>query len=368
VLLGSLSVWQAWTIAGHLRDDARETSRVFGRIISALNDPDPASGAEALFELTADIRATGIPVIVTDSLGQVTAFANLPIGDVPFDDPRLLAHARALDRRNAPVAGPRGGQVHFGPIPVARRLTWLAMLQVGLLAMTISLGIWASRVASDRNRERLWVAMARESAHQLGTPLMSARAWIDRLGAGDQATRDVARHLTADLERLERVAQRFERIGRPARTERVALGALAERVATYFGPRLPQHANRIDLKVAAPAAGPQIRGDPILLEWALEALIRNAIDALSGRGGRITVDVQGGEREAAITVMDDGPGVPIEVRTTLFDPGVSTKPGGWGIGLALARRIVEDVHNGQLQLLPTGPGAAFRAVLPKDDA
>jgi C4-dicarboxylate-specific signal transduction histidine kinase len=164
------------------------------------------------------------------------------------------------------------------------------------------------------------------------------------------------------------VAQRFERIGRPARTERVALGALAERVAAYFGPRLPQHANRIELKVAAPAAGPQIRGDPILLEWALEALIRNAVDALVGRGGKITVDIQGSNGSAAITVTDDGPGVPIDVRSTLFNPGVSTKPGGWGIGLALARRIVEDVHGGQLHLLTTSAGAAFRADLPGDAA
>lgn len=366
VVLGSLSVWQAWTIAGHLRDDARETSRVFGRIIALLNNPDPVSEAEMLFDIVADIRATGIPVILTDTAGQVTAYANLPFDGVSLDDPRLVAYAGELDRTNAPVVGPRSGQIHFGPIPVARRLTWLALLQVGLLATTIALGIWAFRTAANRDRDRLWVAMARESAHQLGTPLMSARAWIDRLSAGDQATRVVAGHLTADLERLERVALRFERIGRPARTERVGLGTLAERVAAYFEPRLPQHASRIDLQVHAPGAGPFVRGDPVLLEWALEALVRNSIDALSGRGGKITIDVASQSGVASVVVSDDGPGIPLGLRSALFEPGVTTKPGGWGIGLALARRIIEEVHGGTIGLETVASGAAFRAGIPEE--
>lgn len=368
VLLGGLSVWQAWTIAGHLRDDARDASRVFGRIIAGLNDPDPASEAEMLFQIIQDIRATGLPVVMTDSLGRPTAFANLPFGEVPFDDPRITAYAHELDLKNLPISGPRFGQIHFGPIPVARHLTWLALLQIGLLATTIAMGLWAYRIAANRNRDRLWVAMARESAHQLGTPLMSARAWIDRLSGGDQRTRDIAGHLTTDLERLERVAQRFERIGRPARFERVALGALAERVAQYFAPRLPQHDKRVSLSVQAPAAGPVIRGDPVLLEWALEALVRNAIDALSGRGGAITLHVAGGTGTATVTVADDGPGIPLEIRSTLFEPGISSKPGGWGIGLALARRIVEEVHGGHLEFVPVAKGAAFRAELPEEPA
>ena len=107
----------------------------------------------------------------------------------------------------------------------------------------------AYRAAVTRDRGRLWIAMARESAHQLGTPLMSASAWVDRLEEGTTDGPEVAQHLRADLERLQRVVQRFERIGRPARRDRVALGALAERVATYFRPRLPKHANAVELCV-----------------------------------------------------------------------------------------------------------------------
>jgi signal transduction histidine kinase len=367
LLLGGLSVWQAWSIAGHLRDDARDTSRIYGRIVAALAEPDAGASAQILLEIVRDIAASGLPVIVTDSLQRPTAAMNLPFGDVPLDDPRVVEFAGTLDRVNPPLTGPDMGQIHFGPLPLARPLTWLAILQVALLLTTTAVALWASRVAVDRNRERLWVAMARESAHQLGTPLMSARAWIDRLGMlpGGGAA-DIADHLAADMDRMQRVVQRFERIGRPARSERVALGALAERVAAYFGPRLPQLANRVLIDVRAPAAGPVVQGDPVLLEWALEALVRNAIDALSGRGGDITITVEPDETSASVTVADDGPGVALDIRDTLFEPGVTTKQGGWGIGLALVRRIVEEVHGGRLELLTTTPGAAFRAVLPTE--
>jgi hypothetical protein len=232
-----------------------------------------------------------------------------------------------------------------------------------LLAAVLA-SIWAYRIAVNRDRDRLWVAMARESAHQLGTPLMSAEAWVDRLADGASAPAEIARHLRDDLDRLDRVARRFERIGRPMRRDRVPLGAIAERVAEYFRPRLPRHATAIVLSVDAPTAGPYLRGDAVLIEWALESLVRNSLDALSGRGGEIRVSVKETATMAVVRVQDDGPGIPAEVRNTLFEPGVTTKTGGWGIGLALAQRIFEEVHGGRLHLEP-GAGAVFVAEMPR---
>jgi signal transduction histidine kinase len=139
---------------------------------------------------------------------------------------------------------------------------------------------------------------------------------------------------------------------------------LAERVAGYFRPRLPKHANRIELEVVAPSAGPAILGDPVLLEWALEAMVKNAIDALQGRGGRITLAVRTDGADAVLRVMDDGPGVPRELRRTIFEPGITSKRGGWGIGLALARRVVADGHDGVLTLEPSETGTTFVMRLP----
>src|SRR5437867_2213468 len=278
-----------------------------------------------------------------------------------------MARNAALRRAGPPVVAGLalllgGGTIHYGTGTAARRFASIAALEGAVLLCLALLAGWAYRSQVAAARDRLWVAMARESAHQLGTPLMSLTGWIAYLRENPGTTGpELAKHLQADAERLERVAKRFERIGRPARREPVGLGAVAERVVTYFRPRLPTLANPVTLGLTAAGPGPMALGDPVLVEWALEAVIKNAIDALSGRGGRVDVSVQASRGGARVSVRDDGPGVAPEVRAQLFEPGVSTKIGGWGIGLALARRIVEQQHGGRVSYHPAtdGNGSVF---------
>lgn len=366
MLLSGVSLWQAWDVSDHLRQEAAQASRIYGRVIGALNDTAADAQTDALLEIVREIGRTGLPVVLTDSAGRPTAVDNVP-AELVADTAALQRLVAEFDARSDPFGVPQLGVVHYGLLPVGRRLRRLGFLQLGLLASAVAAGIWAYRAAVDRDRDRLWVAMARESAHQLGTPLMSAAAWVDRLLERGTHTGEIAGHLLADLERLQRVAQRFERIGRPTRRERVAVGALVERVAAYFAPRLPRHGHHVHLAVDAPLAGPFVAGDPVLLEWAMEALVRNAVDALSGRDGTITLGVTCEARAAVLRVTDDGPGIAPEVRARLFEPGVTTKTGGWGIGLALARRIVEDVHDGRMTLGTPSRGAEFVLRLPLDD-
>ena len=123
-------------------------------------------------------------------------------------------------------------------------------------------------------------------------------------------------------------------------------------------------ASPVTLTLRAAGPGPSVLGDPVLLEWALEALVKNAVDALSGRGGRVEVRVDAAGRTGRLTVQDDGPGIPARIRAQLFEPGVTSKPGGWGMGLALARRIVEQQHGGRLAYHPAAAGATFSIELP----
>ena len=180
-------------------------------------------------------------------------------------------------------------------MPAQRNLTALAVLQGLTIAVMVAVAIFAYRSAIAAQRDRLWVAMAREAAHQMGTPLTSLQGWIERVRSRATPPAGLADHLAADAERLDRVAQRFERIGNPAKREPVGLGALADRVAGYFRPRLPKHANPIELRLEAPGMGPVVLGDAVLLEWVLEALVKNAIDALQGRAGH---DYPAGRRRA----------------------------------------------------------------------
>src|SRR5438876_9279906 len=361
LLFGVLSVGYAWIVARHLRNDARETSRLLGHVFAGLNDPREGAAADALLALADEVRRLGIPIAVTDTAGRITALDNAPFGANASAATRRDWIAE-LDRIQPPLIQPGVGTIHYGALPAARAFTGLAVLQGAMFLCLVILAAWAMRERVTAARDRLWVAMARESAHQLGTPLMSLTGWIAYLRENPGTTGvELAEHLQADAERLERVAKRFERIGRPARREPVGLGALAERVVSYFRPRLPTLASPVTLSLRATGPGPTALGDPVLLEWALEAVIKNAIDALSGRGGRIDVAVDASARTARLSVRDDGPGVPPEVRAQLFEPGVSTKPGGWGIGLALARRIVEQQHGGTLAARPApmGEGAEF---------
>ena len=361
LLLGAITFGYAWVVARHLQDDARDTSRLLGRVFAGLNDPRPDAATGALLDLAAQVRSLGIPIAVTDTAGRVTALANAPVA-LDADPAMVRSWIAELDAVNTPLVQPGVGTIHYGPLPVARRFTILALLQGAVFFCLALLAVWAYRSQVAAARDRLWVAMARESAHQLGTPLMSLTGWIAYLRENPGTpVGELADHLEADAERLERVARRFERIGRPARREPVGLGAVAERVVSYFRPRLPTLASPVSLSLLATGPGPAALGDPVLVEWALEAVIKNAIDALSGRGGRIEVRVDVAGANARVTVRDDGPGLPPEVRARLFEPGASTKAGGWGIGLALARRIVEQQHGGRLAYRPPpgGSGAEF---------
>jgi signal transduction histidine kinase len=361
LLFGALSVGYAWVVGRHLRNDARETSRLLGHVFAGLNDPREGAAADALLALADEVRRLGIPIAVTDTSGRITALDNAPFGPGASATVQRQWIAE-LDRVHDPLVQPGVGMIHYGALPAARAFTGLAVLQGVMFLCLILLAVWAMRERVAAARDRLWVAMARESAHQLGTPLMSLTGWIDYLRENPGTLgSDLVRHLEADAERLERVAKRFERIGRPARREPVGLGTVAERVVAYFRPRLPTLANSVTITLTSRGAGPTATGDPVLVEWALEVIVKNAVDALSGRGGRIDVEVEAREAVGRVSVRDDGPGVATHLQTQLFEPGVSSKTGGWGIGLALARRIVEQQHGGRVYFHPQeqGRGSVF---------
>jgi signal transduction histidine kinase len=232
--------------------------------------------------------------------------------------------------------------------------------------MFLLAGAYALRTRGRADREQIWAGMARESAHQLGTPISSMNGWIELLreAGGDEMTERALAHMDGDLERLKRVANRFERIGRPPKTQPVDIGELVERVANYFRARVPTLAQRVTIVCRREGDPLTVSGDPVLLEWAIESLAKNAIDALAGRDGQVEMSATAmPEGRVRVRVSDDGPGVPRELGKRIFEPGFSTKSHGWGIGLPLARRIVAENHGGELLLTPSERGATFDIIL-----
>ena len=363
----ALLTWYVIYTRGVVRELRQEASRVglmYARIYNGLTDPDPTAADRALLDLSRDINESGVPMIVTDADGNPTAKANLPL-IAPTNSKEVRNYILELDRQNVPVVEPGIGTVHYGNTPLVRGLILIPILQSILIGVVLLAGAYALRTRGRADREQIWAGMARESAHQLGTPLSSISGWIELLRESEPEPMTAAAldHMDTDLERLKRVAHRFERIGRPPRQEPVDLGTLVDRVAAYFRARVPTLAQRVT--VASSHQGELIvQGDPVLLEWALESLTKNAIDALAGRDGRVEISAEAlPEGRVRVRVSDDGPGVPREIRNQIFDPGFSTKEKGWGIGLSLARRIIRDSHGGELLLVPSERGATFDIVL-----
>jgi signal transduction histidine kinase len=363
----ALLTWYVIYTRGVVRELRQEASRVglmYARVYNGLSDPNPDAATAALLDLSRHIRESGVPMILTDQRGRATDTANVPF-TATIGSAELRSYLAELDRQNPPIIEPGVGAVHYGNTPLVRGLILIPLLQSILIAMVLLAGAYALRTRGRADREQIWAGMARESAHQLGTPLSSISGWIELLRETEpEATTSAALdHMEADLERLKRVAHRFERIGRPPRQESVDLGDLVDRVAAYFRARVPTLAQRVT--VASSHQGELvIQGDAVLLEWALESLTKNAIDALAGRDGTVAISAEAlPEGRVRVRVSDDGPGVPREIRNQIFDPGFSTKEKGWGIGLSLARRIVRDSHGGDLLLVPSDRGATFDMVL-----
>jgi signal transduction histidine kinase len=362
VLLGSY-VWYTQRVIVDLRADARRSTEMYARVFRAFADSSPGAMDAALVDLSKSIQAQGVPLVWTDANGVVAGHANLPFDaahTLSDTDSRIKEYVAVLQGEHPPIADSLIGKVYYGDPSVVRWLRIIPALQASMAAILLLAWVYIVRTRGDAARERLWAGMARESAHQLGTPLSSLAGWIELMEerAQDESSAAATLHMRADLDRLDRVAHRFERIGREARFDDVDAGALVARVARYFQARVPTLANTIVVEHDEEPGLPKVKGDAVLLEWAIEVLAKNAIDALAGRGGRVRLTAShSGTEGVVIRVADDGPGVPRELRSRVFEPGFSTKQSGWGIGLSLARRIVEENHNGVLQLAPSGPGA-----------
>ena len=358
--------------------DAAALTRIYTEVQNGLISQDSGAHLSALLNLQDAIVELGVPFVVTSEPGGIYyTHANLPfeVSDPLTDEDRerILRYADELDLRNEPVGDPNSQLVHHGITPETARLQWIPFLWAAGLLLTVLLAITFFRYQQLSTAEQAWTAMARELAHQLGTPISSLQGWVEVLGLsrearpGDMRQEEIAGAIGEDLVRLERVSRRFELIGRDPELKRVSLGLVIDELRNYMKARLPRLGPGVALHVDVPGDLPDVQGHQVLLAWALENVVKNALDAMAGTGGSITISARAAEKRwVVVRIRDTGPGVPAEIRDRVFDPGVTTKSGGWGVGLTLTRRIVEGVHRGRIELLDRGErGVTFQARLPR---
>lgn len=378
-----------------LSEQVSTTSGVLARLCADASLP--ATGNPQLQRLLEDVTAQiTFPIVITDTTGLPRAWkgvgvpadavptetldslaAGLPISPIHSEAIRKVsARVPELDRRHRPIpmtqpAGTRPvGLFHYGEPPVLDRLRWMPYLAVGGTGLLLLLGM--SGLAGIRAAEKrtIWVGMAKETAHQLGTPLSSLMGWVELLRAhldsapaGGVATiprQELAETLDdmeRDVERLSRIAQRFSQIGSSPQLQLQDVTPIVQEAVQYVRRRLPQRQGDIELRERYGEV-PPINLNRELLEWAVENLLTNALDAIDKRPAIIEVAVErrAETEEVEITVSDNGRGMTREQQRRAFETGYSTKRRGWGLGLALARRVVQEYHAGRLEIRSSAPG------------
>ena len=366
-------------IVRQVQDSSRRLSEIFVEVHGGLATEDPTEETQALANLQRIINESQVPLILMGAADTVISVVNLPF-EVDLEtvegQAEVRAYARRLDERNAPVGNPNLQHIHFGDTPEVRNLRWVPYLQAGGLSLVVFIGFSVIRYQRRAESEKAWTSMARELAHQLGTPLSSLAGWLEVLRLspherpGDLNDAEIAGSIGEDLERLERISHRFELIGREPDLESLSVRQVVGDLERYLAARIPRLTRKgVDLVVDIPSGLPRIMGNEVLLIWALENVVKNALDALAGRGGKITIYAREvGGKWVSVRIRDTGPGVDPEIRDKIFEPGITSKARGWGVGLALSRRIVEGVHKGRIELLEGFEGTTFQIRLPAADA
>lgn len=361
-----------------IRAEAAVQTRMYGLVQRGLLSLDESGELQSLMQLQQTFRELRLPMIAINSRGEVYAVVNLPFEadlSTPAGQRRVKEYAGQLALKNPPVLDPGVGSVYFGSPPLIAWLRWVPWLQAGGAVLLLIVTTTILQATARADRERMWAAMARELAHQMGTPLSSLSGWVEVLALAPEerqafgSPERLAEAIGADVERLERVSRRFELIGKPPMLQQVAPAQLIQELERYLRPRLPRLGAGVEFRVRLRPGLPPLWASPVLLAWALENLVKNALDALAGRGGQIVLSAGRAEEGwVRIVVADDGPGIAADVRDRIFKPGVSTKRTGWGVGLSLTKRIVEELHHGKITVRPRRAGGTiFEILLPTSE-
>jgi signal transduction histidine kinase len=259
--------------------------------------------------------------------------------------------------------------LHYGESTLVVQLRWLPYIELGVAALFILIGYISFSYIKRSEQSNIWVGMARETAHQLGTPISSMLGWVELLkeqSEGSKIAMDTLLDMESDLYRLQKIADRFSKIGSKPDLREEDLAEVIGKVLEYFKRRIPQTGKKVHLVIESNETV-RARINRELFEWVLENLTKNALDAIENGEGTIAFTISEHENQVFVDVSDTGKGIILKHRNDVFRPGFSTKKRGWGLGLSLSKRIIETIHSGRLFLKENNPGfkTTFRIKLNK---
>lgn len=313
------------------------------------------------------LNSASVPVIITDSTGKNwTSYGNIP--KMKMENPVFVEKTlNSMASHNAPIkvnlANTGVHLIYFEDSFLLRQLQYYPYVQLAVIAVFLFIAYLLFSYARKSEQNQVWVGMAKETAHQLGTPLSSMIAWIELLKLKGLDNETVV-EIEKDVQRLETITDRFSKIGSAAKLERLNIVQVVHEAVGYISSRTSQ---KVKFEVSPPPS--KIMEIPLnlhLFEWVIENVCKNAVDAMEGTG-LISIEVTDDVDHIHIDISDTGKGIPKSRFKTIFHPGFTSKSRGWGLGLTLSKRIIENYHNGKIFVKSStiGKGTTFRIILKK---
>ena len=351
IILVSAFVLFTQKIVRDLRDDNREIVHLYAEIIAGVATSENDENLNFIFENI--IQKVQFPLIQSDAEMKPISWRNLP--DNINSEAGAYRIQKTMDYHNDPIPLIYNdsdsnetiifGYLHFGDSRLINRLEWLPYLQIGLVGLFILLGFIGFSVIRNSEKRHIWAGMARETAHQLGTPVSALLGWVDLLKSNPNRSKSIVKDMDMDLARLQEISSRFSDMGTAPKFEKLDIVKLIQSVIKYLHRRVPGVTIQLTFDESKQY---NINGNQKLLSWAIENLIKNGIDASQDIAGDIIINLKIEEDRFIINIKDFGMGIPKRDWKNIFRPGFSTKKYGWGLGLSLTKRIVTDFHKGKI--------------------
>lgn len=365
VFIGLGSLIYTEYLVSKLKVEERKNVQLWAEATRLISLPDTSQNVEFLSTIIETNNT--VPVILTDESDKIISSRNFDThktGDFRY----IRMQLEKIREKNKPIRidleNSHFNLIYYKDSIILTMLIYYPYTQLGIIIFFIFVSYLAFRSSRKAEQNQVWVGMSKETAHQLGTPTSSLAGWIEIL-QNNYPEVSITGELARDVERLEKVTERFSRIGSKPSLTKENIVALITRTVDYLKSRtsskvkfIDEYSSKNDVMVPV---------NPALFEWVIENVSKNAIDAMEGNG-EITIRIAETEKNAMIDISDTGKGIPKSAFNKIFNPGFTTKQRGWGLGLSLAKRIIEEYHNGKIFVRHSevGKGSCIRIVMNKD--
>ena len=368
IVIAAASLAISHFLVADLENEEKNRMAVWAEAMRTLNNADEKTDLNLVLKVINENNT--IPVVVLDSQGNAQVFRNFTLSGADFNDSlknaALLGKTFLRKGRHIKIMLNQKNneyiQVCYDESLMLKRLAAYPLVQLGIVLIFVVVDIFALLSSKKAEQNKVWVGLSKETAHQLGTPISSLMAWIEILKE-TYPDDDLIPEMNKDVKRLQLIADRFSKIGSLPEPVPSSLNEVLDHVIDYMDRRTSKSIQMIKV---FPQHDIIVKINASLFEWVIENLSKNAVDAMGGKVGRITLRVEETDKCAVIEVSDTGKGIKRKDLNNVFRPGFTTKERGWGLGLSLAKRIVEEYHNGKIWVKSSevGKGTTFRIELP----